>query len=927
MTVPGAAKPPRDPSEKQELPTPSYARGLIEASLDPLVALSADGKVTDLNRATEIVTGLSREEMIGTDLADYFTDPGKARDGYAQALRKGTLRDFPLAFRHVRGTFTEVLYNASVEADENGTVVAAFVATRDVTALRDSEERFRRLVENSEDAFVLVDPHRRITYASPAIFSILGSTSKEILGAEGSTFVHPDDLQKSAERFQMVLANPGIPVPLSYRLRHRDGTWRWVEGNSTNLLHVPGIGAVLSNMRDITVRIEADHHARSLAERAESLSRISQVLVEARLDSKKVIEGAAKEISRTLSAMCAITLFDDERQTMRPAAVFHPDPEAAALLRSVLDASPDSLTGPVSGKVMTSGKSVFRSRADLDAFAARAQPVLHQFLSRFPPESAAVVPMKVHGRVLGAIAVGSVPGHPPVSAGDLPFLEEIAHRAALAVAASTLHEGLQQELRERRRAEDVRDRLAAIVESSDDAIIGKTLNGVITSWNKGAERMYGYSEAEVVGRSLALLVPEDRRGEVPALIGRIQRGERVVHYETARKTKDGRRIEVSLTLSPILHPSGELQGISAIARDVGARKRAEDALLASEGSYKRIIETTHEGVWVTDTENRTTFVNQRMAQMLGYSPNEMIGHHLYEFLGDEVPKVAVQDLSKPKGGGGVQLELPCKRKDGSVIWALVVTSPILDDASGFLGMLAMFSDITEQRAAQRTREEILDVISHEFRTPVTVIQGYAQMLASGIWKPSAEEWIKVRDRIERSAKHLTALLSSLNELALIRADAPSVHLEHLSTKRVIDEAAEAADLRRPDPLRKLEVEVDAGAAEVSADRRKIVLALAEIIDNAAKFSPKGCPISVRAKVTMDAAVIEVADRGPGIADVVITNLGRPFVQADLSATRRQGGAGLGLALAQGLVKSQGGRIEIERPAGGGSLVRIVLPRA
>ena len=140
---------------------------------------------------------------------------------------------------------------------------------------------------------------------------------------------------------------------------------------------------------------------------------------------------------------------------------------------------------------------------------------------------------------------------------------------------SWLLAGMSVDITDRKRAEETQARLAAIVESSDDAIVSKTLGGVITSWNPGAERLFGYTAAEAVGKPITLIIPPERHDEEPAILERIRRGDRVDHFETVRVAKDGRRLDVSLTISPVLDSQGRIIGASKIARDVTARKRAE----------------------------------------------------------------------------------------------------------------------------------------------------------------------------------------------------------------------------------------------------------------------------------------------------------------------------------------------------------------
>jgi PAS domain S-box-containing protein len=154
-----------------------------------------------------------------------------------------------------------------------------------------------------------------------------------------------------------------------------------------------------------------------------------------------------------------------------------------------------------------------------------------------------------------------------------------------------------RDVTERRRAEEERARLASIVESSDDAILSKTLDGTITSWNKGAERIYGYSAEETVGRPISMLVPPDRPDEIPRILESLRRGEKIDNFETVRVTKDGRRLDISLTVSPITNSSGDIVGASTIARDITERKRAEEALRqVREAERRRIARDLHDGV-------------------------------------------------------------------------------------------------------------------------------------------------------------------------------------------------------------------------------------------------------------------------------------------------------------------------------------------
>lgn len=208
------------------------------------------------------------------------------------------------------------------------------------------------------------------------------------------------------------------------------------------------------------------------------------------------------------------------------------------------------------------------------------------------------------------------------------------HVAKKAVAAS---QQLQQHVSELKRAGETLSRLASIVQSSDDAIIGKRLDGTILSWNPGAERIYGYAEGEVIGRNISVLVPPDRPDESAQILGRVKRGERVDHFETVRMRKDGRRIDVSLTVSPITDVTGEITGASTIARDITERKQAEEVLRRSEERYRDLVENSEVLLFTHDPEGKLLSVNRALVRHLGYEQaEELLGRRLSDFLTSDV---------------------------------------------------------------------------------------------------------------------------------------------------------------------------------------------------------------------------------------------------------------------------------------------------
>ncbi|HEU4562932.1 MAG TPA: PAS domain S-box protein [Longimicrobium sp.] len=267
---------------------------------------------------------------------------------------------------------------------------------------------------------------------------------------------------------------------------------------------------------------------------------------------------------------------------------------------------------------------------------------------------------------------------------------------------------LFDDVTDRRRAEAESVRLATIVESSEDAIFSKALDGTVQSWNAGAERLYGYTAAEIVGKNVSILAPADRKEEIPAILARLRAGERIPSYETVRMRKDGTLVDVLLTISPLPGGNGEVIGASTIARDITARKRTEAALRASEAGYRRLIETAEEGIWLLDTSGRTTYVNERLSAMLGRTAAEMQGRSFADFVHPESRAEAADHLARRRDGSPERHDFRLVRADGSDLWALVSLSAVLDGEGRWSGALAMVTDVTERRRAEDSLRFLAD---------------------------------------------------------------------------------------------------------------------------------------------------------------------------------------------------------------------------
>ena len=288
-----------------------------------------------------------------------------------------------------------------------------------------------------------------------------------------------------------------------------------------------------------------------------------------------------------------------------------------------------------------------------------------------------------------------------------------------------------RDVAERKAAQQLKDQLAAIVESSDDIIISKTLDGIITSWNRGAERILGYSADEVMGKHVSMLMPPESIEDIEKILGRIRAGEKVDHYETKRRRKDGVVIDVTLTVSPIRDAEGDIIGASKVGRDITDAKAAaelKDRLAAIvESSDDIIISKTLDGI--------ITSWNRGAERILGYSADEVVGKHVSMLMPPESIEDTEKILGRIRRGEKIDhYETRRRRKDGVVIDVTLTVSPIRSHSGHIIGASKIGRDITQQKLmeterleADRRKDEFLAMLAHELRNPLASINNAIQL--------------------------------------------------------------------------------------------------------------------------------------------------------------------------------------------------------
>lgn len=492
------------------------------------------------------------------------------------------------------------------------------------------------------------------------------------------------------------------------------------------------------------------------------------------------------------------------------------------------------------------------------------------------------------------------------------------------------------DITERMRNEVATARLAAIVASSDDVIISKTLDGVVTSWNRAAEMLFGYPEAEMIGAPAARIFPPDRLHEEALILSDIRAGKRIDYFETLCVSKNGTLIDVSTTISPITDSSGHIIGVSTILRDVRAQKKKEAdlKLLLKDLSDTKLALGNSAIVAMTDAQGRITYVNDKFCAISQYSRDELLGQDHRIINSGRHPKEFFRDLWRTISGGGVWSGEICnKAKDGSFYWVDTTITPFLDANGKPERFVAIRADITERKVAEfalstsrdaalqaaQAKADFLASMSHEIRTPMNSIIGLTGLLLNtGLTAQQKELAGTVRNSGE-------VLLSLINDiLDFSKFESGKVRLEEMpfDLDQLIASTIELVALRAGEKGLKLNVVPQTSPSVLVGDPGRLRQILLNLVANAVKFTEKGeVTVSTDVEVQDEHSStlrFRVSDTGIGIPKEALSGLFDSFTQADASTTRRFGGTGLGLAIAKKLVTLMGGEIGVESAPDKGS---------
>jgi PAS domain S-box-containing protein len=470
-------------------------------------------------------------------------------------------------------------------------------------------------------------------------------------------------------------------------------------------------------------------------------------------------------------------------------------------------------------------------------------------------------------------------------------------------------------------------RLAAIVESSDDAILSHALNGAIETWNRAASRIFGYRNEEIIGRSVDILFPAER-AEQPDLLQRLRGGVSIEHIHTNALAKNGVAVPVSLSISPVLTPDGEMIGVARIIRDLSFQQRAERDVFR----LAAIVDSSEDAIISKDLTGVVQTWNNAAERMFGYTAAEMIGQSIMKIIPPDRHNEEATVLSRIRAGLPVEhFETIRRRKDGSFIEISLSVSPIRTSSGTIIGASKVVRDISAQRQlarqaeeANRVKDEFLATLSHELRTPLNAVLGYTRMLRSGNLGIERQE--RAIDVIERNASVLHQLVSDVLDVSGIVTGKIRLNPELCDLSGIVKAACDSVRPTSDTKAVSVGVRTPSTPVMVRCDADRIQQVFWNLLTNAVKFTPRGGDVSVEVSSSDRFARVTVTDTGIGIKPEALPHVFQRFWQGDSVNSRQTGGLGLGLALARHFVELHGGTITAE--SGGpdtGATFTVTLP--
>ncbi len=479
--------------------------------------------------------------------------------------------------------------------------------------------------------------------------------------------------------------------------------------------------------------------------------------------------------------------------------------------------------------------------------------------------------------------------------------------------------------------------LASIVESSNDAIIGKSLEGVIQSWNAGAERLFGFSAEQAVGRHISLVIPPERISEEDQILASLRAGQRIEHFETERRRSDGQLISVSLTISPIKDDTGNVIGASKIVRDITNRKRIE----TERQKFVTLVENSTDFIGMCDLQGIPFFINHAGLEMVGLDNIEQARSTPMTdfFFPEDQGKIMNEFFPEVRKNGHGEIQIRFRHfKTGAARWMAFKVLTLTDTANQPIGFATVSQDVTERKRLEddlrrlaadlsetdRRKNEFLATLAHELRNPLAPMSNMLEVVkrAAG----DGQILTRAHETIERQLGQMVRLVDDLLDLNRITHDRLVLRRSEVELSSVIEQAVEVSRPLIDAAGHHLIVDLPDEPIYLNADGARLSQVFGNLLNNSCKYTTPEGIISLSAERVDGEVVVTVKDNGAGIPPHKLDRIFDMFMQVDGDSERAQGGLGIGLTLVKRFTQMHGGSISARSDGEGlGSEFVVRLP--
>ncbi len=867
----------RDITERKQIDREhALLAAIVESSEDAIVSNSLDQRITTWNKGAERTFGFTAEEAIGQPASLYMPSDMRAwGENFLNDLktRLDHVQSFEVRCMRKDGSRVDVWTVCGGIRDRKGKLVGISAIHRDLTELKRAEREqalLAALVKTSEDAIISYSTDFRITSWNRGAQRLLGYTAEDALGKMPFELYIPEgdretDRTRLTNDLAMIRENREAKRQFEGPVLKKDGTsfdgvivGCGIHDSNGKLI---GLSTII---RDVTERRCAERKQLQLA-----------TIVSASSDA---IIGFSKDLRITSWNQAAESLYgySAEEAIGRGFDLFVSGdqlPQALAADRRVLETGVpitfEQVFQPKDGSTCTSLVNIFPIR---------------------DPE----------GKIVSGAGIG-------------------------------------RDITERKRAERETAALAAIVNASQDAIITTSLDAKITAWNPGAEKAYGHTSQEAIGKGIELYVPPEEMEKSIAAMRRVVETGQPVSWEHTR-VRDGNKFFTAVNIFPIFDEAGRTVRIAGIGRDITELKRVEHeaSLLAA------IVNSSHDAIMNVSSQARITFWNPAAEKAYGYKAEEAVGKGIDIFVPpDELPETIARTLRVVETGQPISWEQHTSKMDGTRLVYAVNIFPIRDADGKVTSVAGIGRDITALKeterqlvearevalAASRAKSEFLSSMSHEIRTPMTAILGMAELLAEGELNLEQRRYIEI---LCNNGHSLLDLINSILDLAKVESGRLALENVGFDLCEVVEKSAQTLAIRAHSKGLELIVSIAADVpVALLGDPLRLRQVLVNLIGNAVKFTEHG---EVLVSVERDCSPgdkrrlkFSVRDTGIGIAEDKLPALFAAFSQADSSTARKYGGSGLGLVIVKRLVKLMQGEVTIQSEPGKGSTFGFTAP--